>query len=230
MDISYVKTLDFDKKINSGLMRENFGEIHIAGKQLEPIIAALRYHFRTNLNVEKQRLADLDFLIWYTDDQENANLFQITLSDSYSFKQNQTIIERILEIMKNYPGAVQSVRIFKICEIDRSRVEELLIALNNGDVFENISENVSKLCLIDSETYLSDTHITQMIDKLERILFEEIVNRKIRVNGKEGILKEVNGNYFRYGFFERGVRKNYVGLSLVQKMGARTIRELNVLQ
>jgi hypothetical protein len=65
-----------------------------------------------------------------------------------------------------------------------------------------------------------------MIDQLESRLFEEILNKKVRVNGKSGILKEVNSTYDRFGFYESGARKNYVFLSLVQKMGTRTIREL----
>lgn len=229
MDIIYEKVAHFDEEMKSGLMREKLGEIQIEGEYLERPIVALKQQFRTNLNAEKQKLIDLDLLIWPSDDEEDLNSFQITLGDHCSFEQNQTITEGILEIMKKYQEEVQSVRIFRSCEVDRSRVEEFLITLNDGDVFENTLENVAKLCFIDSGTYLSSSHITQMIDKLERILFEEIVNRKIRVNGKEGVLKEVNGNYGRYGFFERGVRKNYVGLSLVQKMGTRTIRELNIL-
>lgn len=216
MDIIYEKAAHFDEEMKSGLMREKFGEIQIEGEHLERPMITLKQHS--------------DFLIWRSDDEEDSNSFEITLSDHYSFEQNQAIIKRILEMMKNYQDEVQTVRIFRSCEVDRLRVEEFLISLNNGDVFENIMENVSKLCFIDSGTYLSSSHITQMIDKLERILFEEIVNRKIRVNGKEGVLKEVNGNYERYGFFKRGVRKNYVGLSLVQKMGTKTIRELNILQ
>lgn len=229
MDVIYEKAAHFDEEMKSGLMKEKFSEVHIMGNDLERLRVTLMQNFKTNSNTEKQSLADLDLFIWPSEDIGDLEAFQITLNDHYSFAKNQAVVEHILEMMRNYPEYVHSIRIFRNCELDLARVEELLVTLNNGDVFENILENISKLCFIDSGTYLSKNHITQMIDKMERILFEGIVNRKIRVNGKEGVLKEVNGDYARFGFFERGVRKNYVSLSLVQKMGARTIRKLDVL-
>lgn len=229
MDVIYEKAEHFDEEVKSGLMKEKFSEVHIAGNNLERLRVTLKQNFKTNADTEKQSLADLDFFIWPSDNIGDLEVFQITLNDHYSFAKNQAVVEHILEMLGNYPKCVHSVRIFRDCELDLARVEELLVTLNNGDVFENILENISKLCFIDSGTYLSKNYITQMIDKFERILFEGIVNRKIRVNGKEGVLKEVNGDYARFGFFERGVRKNYITLSLVQKMGARTIRKLELL-
>ena len=148
------------------------------------------------------------------------------VNDSYSSDQRASTVQRILEILNDYHENVQVVRITRDSEIDPLLVEQLLTTLQDGDVIENVIGNISKLCFIDSETCRRNERIAMMIDEFEDVLFKELVNRKIRVNGKGGVIREVNGTWNRYGFFETGVKKNYINLSLVEKMGARKIRSL----
>lgn len=224
MKVIYAKSPFWDEKMNSGLFREKTTELHIRSKNLELIKTNLKKSYRTNLDVEHFKLSDLDILIWIID--EEPDLLQVTLSGKYSYERTQRMVESIIAAMKNPEGVVQEVIIFRDCEIDSCRVKDFLTSLFSGDVVENTIENTYRLCLVDSNTYLGDRQIKEMIDQLELLLFTEVVNKKIRVNGKAGVLKEVNDPYGRFCFFERGVKKNYVFLSLVQKMGTKTIREL----
>lgn len=224
MEIIYGKSPFWDEKMKSGLFREKIGELHICSNNPEVIINDLKKAFRTNLDVQQFKLSDLDILIWVIEDE--PELLQITFNSKYSHEINQGMLESIIKILKNYNGLVEEIKIFRDCEMDCGRVRDYLTSLFSGDIVENTIENTSRLCFVDSNTYLGDGQIKEMIDQLELLLFTEIVNKKIRVNGKAGVLKEVNDPYGRFGFYERGVKKNYVFLSLVQKMGAKTIREL----
>lgn len=230
MEVIYEQTAQFNAKMKSGLMKEKCSAIHIKGKNIDSLIVALNDSFKTNLNVEGQKFDDCDILIWRNDYDDNSDCFQITVNDKYSSAENHAIVKRIIEIMNTQAKNVQWVRISRNCAVDPLLVEQFLMTLQDGDVFENILEKISKFGLIDSGILHSNERSAQMIDEFESILFAGIVNKKIRVNGKEGILKEVNGNWGRYGFFETGVKKNYAGLSLGQKMGTRTIRELEIIR
>lgn len=229
--VIYEKSSTFDEDMKSGLMKEKQGEIKIEAKDVTPILITLNKCFKTSLNTKKA--SEFDLFIWPPEDESSNDneigSFHITVKDNYSFEKSLPLVNQILSRMNDHVGNVRFVKIMRDCEVDPSRVEQFLNNLKNGDVTENILDNISRLCVIDSETYNSNAKIAQMIDEFEEILFAELVNKKIRVNGKGGILKEVNGNYGRYGFFERGVRKNYACLSLVQKMGARTVREIEFL-
>lgn len=224
MEVNYLKTAFWDEKMKSGLFRERIGEIQIHGTPLEPVMAVLNQHFKTNLSGEQYNLSGLDILIWTNSDEPDS--FQITLDENYSLEQSHTILAKITEALNKHHEMVKEIKISRDCEIDPARVKDFLVSLYSDDWVESTIRSIPKLCLIDANTYLSDNQIKEMIDQLESQLFEEIVNKKVRVNGKSGILKEVNSFYGRFGFFETGVKKNYVFLSLVQKMGARTIREL----
>ncbi len=228
LKVIYEKLANFDEDMRSGLMKEKLGEIKIRAKDITPILLTLNKSFKTSLNTQKT--SEVEFFVWLPNDElseeEKIGFFNITLNDTYTFEKNMSLMNQIINSMKAHAGNVCWVKITRDCEVDRERVEQFLRGLKKGDVFENILENISRLCVIDSETYNSNVRIAQMIGEFEEVLFEELVNKKIRVNGKGGVLKEVHGDCGRYGFFVRGVRKNYVCLSLVQKMGARTIREL----
>lgn len=225
MEIIYDRAAHFEEEMKSALMREKFAEIHIIGRDIQPLLDTLNKSYKTNLSVEGINFSELELLIWLPDEESDPNSFQITLNEQFSFAETEALIKEILNRMKEHSENVKQIRITCDCEIDATRVERLLYGIKDGDVFENILGNIPKLCFIDSKTYQSKEGISQMIDEFEVILFEELVNKKIRVNGKAGILKEVQGRC-RYGFFERGVKKDYACLSLVQKVGAKTIREI----
>lgn len=231
LKIIYEKSANFDEDMRSGLMKEKLGEIIINAENITPILSTLNKNFKTSLNTQKS--SDADLFIWLSHDElrneEGIVSFTITLNNNDFFEKSLSLVNQIIHSMNAHAGNVCWVKITRDCEVDRDRVEQFLNGLKNGDVFENILESVSKLCVIDSETYNSNTKIAQLIDEYEEVLFEGIVNNKIQVNGKGGVLREVQGDCGRFGFFERGVRKNYITLSLVQKMGARTIRELGFL-
>lgn len=226
MNVIYEKTAHFDEEMKSGLMKEKFGEIYLEGQNLNVLASVLNEHFRTNLNTEGQKLSDLDLLIWANVNEENGNSLELMVNDSYPSAQRANIVKRILDILNDYQDNVQVVRITRDSEIDPALVEQLLTTIQDGDVAENVIASIPKLCFIDSETYRRNERIATMIDEFEDVLFQELVNRKIRVNGQAGVLREVKGTWNRYGFFETGVKKNYVNLSLMQKMGTRTIRSL----
>lgn len=225
MEIIYDTVAHFEEEMKSGLMREKLSEIHMIAWDIHPLIKTLNKSFKTNLNVGEVNFSELDLLIWPPDEESEPNSFQITLNEHFSSVEREVIIKQILARMNEHPENVEQIRITRDCEVDLTRVECLLNKIKDGDVFENILENIPKLCFIDAKTYQSKEIISQMIDEFEEILFEELINKKIRVNGKAGMLKEVQGDC-RYGFFERGVRKDYACLSLVQKMGAKTIRQI----
>jgi hypothetical protein len=225
MEIIYKKSARYKEELKSGLMREKYVEMYIKGREITFLLNALNKSFKTNLSVKDVQFADLDLLIWPPDEEGDPNSIHITLNDRYTSSESEAVVLKILEQMKENEHFVEVVRITCDCEVDSSRVEYFLRGLKDGDVFENILENVSRMCFIDWKTYQSNERIAQMIDEFEEILFAELVNKKIRVNGKSGVLKEVQGDC-RYGFYERGVRKDYDCLSLVQKIGAKTIREI----
>lgn len=225
MEIIYDRAAHFEEEMKSGLMREKYAEVHIIGRDIQPLVDTLNKSYKTNLSVEGVNFSELELLVWLPDEESDPNSFQITLNEHYSFAESEAILKEILDQMKEHSENVKQIRITCNCEIDLTRVEQLLDEINDGDVFESILENIPKLCFIDSKTYLSKKEISQTIDEFEEILFEELVNKKFRVNGKAGTLKEVQG-HCRYGFFERGVRKDYTCLSLVQKVGAKTIRQI----
>ena len=225
MEIIYDMVAHFEEEMKSGLMREKLSEIHMIARDIHPLIETLNKSFKTNLNSEGVNFSELELLIWLPDEESDPNSFQITFSGHFSFIESDALAKQILDRMKEHTENVEQIRITRDCEVDLSRVECLLNEIKDGDVFENILEKIPKLCFIDSKTYLSKERISKTIDEFEEILFEELVNKKIRVNGKAGILKEVQGDC-HYGFFERGVRKDYACLSLVQKMGAKTIRQI----
>lgn len=228
LKVIYEKLANFDEDMHSGLMKEKLGEIKIRAMDITPLLTTLNKCFKTSLNTQKA--SEVDLFIWLPDDdlteEEKIGFFSFTLNDTNTFEKNMSLMNQMLNSLKAHVGNVCWVKITRDCEVDRERVEQFLRGLKKGDVFENILENISRLCVIESETYNGNVNIAQMIDEYEGILFKELLNKKIRVNGKSGVLREVNGDCGRYGFFERGVRKNYVYLSLVQKMGARTIREI----
>ena len=224
MEILYAKSPFWDEKMISGLFREKIGELHIRSDNLELIMNDLKNNFRTNLDVTPYKLSDLDILLWIID--EEPGVLQITFNSQNSAELTRGMLDSMIELLKKQDDPVKEIKIFRDCVIDSSRVKDFLCSLFFGDSVENIIEHTSRLCLVDSNTYLNDETIKEMVDQLETLLFEEIVNKKIRVNGKVGVLKVVNDPYGRFGFFERGVKKNYVFLSLVQKMGTKTIREL----
>lgn len=226
MDVIYDKVARFDEKMDSGLMEEKYSQIQIESWDSAPLLDSLNTRFKTNLNAGGIQISNLELLIWLPDEEGDPNSFQVTINDRYSLGESATIVKEILTQLTKHAEIIKRIRVSRDCEVDSSRVEQFLLDLQEGDVFENILENISKLCLIDSETYNNNKRIALMIDEMEKILFEELVNRKIRVNGKGGILREVPKERGHYGFFERGVRKNYMSLSLVQKMGAKTIREI----
>lgn len=226
MNVVYEKTAHFDEEMKSGIMKEKLGEICIKGQNLNALVSVLNENFKTNQNTEGQKFSDLDLIIWANANEANCKSCDIMVNEIYSSDQRSSTEKRILEILNDYPDNIQVVRITRDSEIDSSLVEQLLITFQDGDVIENVIGNIPKLCFIDSETYRRNERITMMIDKFEDVLFKELVNRKIRVNGKGGVIREVNGTWSRYGFFETGVKKNYVNLSLVEKMGAKTIRSL----
>ena len=225
MEIIYDMVAHFEEEMKSGLMREKLSEIHMIARDIHPLIKTLNKSFKTNLNVGEVNFSELDLLIWLPDKESDPNSFQITLNGHFSSVESDTLAKRILDRIKEHNENVEQIKITRDCEIDLTRVECLLSEIKDGDIFENILDNIPKLCFIDSKTYQSKETISQMIDEFEEILFEALVNKKIRVNGKAGMLKTVQGDC-RYGFFERGVRKDYVCLSLVQKIGTRTIRQI----
>lgn len=227
MKVIYDTTMDFEEEMNSGLMQEKYGAIKVVAQDAEVIQAVVKTieeNFKTNMGREKLPIKELEFLIWLSDEDEES--LEMTLNEHHSLAKNNTLVRKLLKLITEYENVVEEVRITRDCEINPNRVEKLLNDIDEADIFENILEQIPKLCFIDSQTYLSKEEITRKVDKLEGLLFEELVDKKIRVNGKPGVLKRVDGNC-RYGFFERGVRKEYVCLSLVQKVGARTIHDLS---
>jgi hypothetical protein len=204
LKIIYEKSANFDEYMRSGLMKETLGEIKISAEDITPLLRTLNNNFKTSLNTQKS--SDVELFIWLAHDEllseEKIVSFDITFNNNYNFEKNLSLVNQIIHSINAHAGNVYWVKVTRDCEVDRDRVEQFLNGLKNGDVFENILENVSKLCVIDSETYTSNTKIAKMIDEYEEILFKELVNKKIRVNGKGGALREVQGDCGRYGFFE----------------------------
>lgn len=226
MDIIYEKSSHFDERMASGLMREKYSEIQVECREVVPILEALKKRFKTNLTPGDVSFSSLELLIWLPDEEGNPNAFQITFNERLMRTEGERLIQVLLAEFKEHADSLKGIRVLRDCELNPPRVEKFLGELLKGDIFENVLENIPKLSIIDSETYQGNPEISQKIDELENAFFEELVDKRIRVNGKGGILRKVHGDYGRYGFFERGVRKNYVCLSLVQKMGTRTIREI----
>lgn len=226
MDIIYERSSHFDEQMASGLMREKYSGIQVECWEVVPILEALKKRFKTNLTPGDVPFSSLELLIWLPDEEGDPNAFEITFNEQLVRTEGARLIQCLQDEFKEHADSLKRVRILRDCELNPPCVEKFLRGLLEGDIFENVLENISKLSIIDSETYQGNPRISQIIDELEDAFFEGLADKRIRVNGKGGILREVHGDYGRYGFFERGVRKNYVCLSLVQKMGTRTIREL----